>query len=172
MNRHIETKTTDNLIISKCLVCGDANAVGLVADANAKSANKNWFAFAHKKCGVKFTAKVEAETKQIIGEILDSRHVRAVEVGFEDEYSKDDSIVRVYSAVTRDVGIPHLYRVIVEQYRDNGETIVTARCNCRAVRVCRHIVRVAEVDSEREHRPINPLDLSTYKAHRFTRQAA
>lgn len=159
-NRHIETRNTDNLIISKCLVCGDANAVGVIADDAAKKGNAKWFAGRHEECGKRFSVRAELETKAAIEEVLSSKHVQSVQIGLDEEYGS----VRIYSAITRDNGIPHFYRVRAEDHTEDGELFVEFRCNCRAVHICRHICRVADEDAKRTN--FVPDELANYSARK------
>lgn len=86
-------------------------------------------------------------------EVLESNHVGTVEVGFE--HSMDG--IRFYSAVTYKNGEQHKYRVRVQDWFENGEKQVWAKCSCKASGqslACRHILRVAEIDAETFNRDI------------------
>lgn len=109
-------------------------------------------------------AKVEA-AKAKVEEILNSIHVSGVEVGFEESFLN----VRIYSAITKDTGIPHLYRVRVEDSFETGEWVTTAKCNCPAGAkrmACRHVAAVAKVDAQNSNREIYPFELANYRAYK------
>lgn len=100
---------------------------------------------------------------QKVIDAMNSRHVRAVEVSFEYEAQN----IRYYSAITAKDGVQHKYTVRVQDWQENGETQRFAACNCRAGSkgmICRHIVRVAEIDTERTGRALYLDDLAEYKA--------
>ncbi len=171
MTNHIETYSADNLLISYCLVCGDANAISDKAERKDIRANDYWFSGQHKRCADAFKARAFEAATAKVEEILASNHVAAVEVGFEESFGN----VRVYSAVTRDSGMPHLYRVRVEDSFETGERVTTAKCNCPAgakVMPCRHVIKVAEVDAEKVGREIFPDVIAGYQAHKNYRRAA
>jgi peroxiredoxin family protein len=98
-------------------------------------------------------------------EIFNSRHVKAVEVSLEESFGN----VRIYSAITRETGVPHRYTVRVEDSFENGETITEARCNClgfAAKARCRHTAMVAQTDGRQAKREVYPFAFINYSAHK------
>lgn len=108
------------------------------------------------------------ELRAKVAEILESNHVKSVEVGFEYEAGA----VRYYSVITRHGNVLHKYRVTVRDDFENAERYATAKCNCAAKFVCRHIQRVAEVDAGRNGRDLYPVELANYNAYRHCERAA
>jgi hypothetical protein len=98
-------------------------------------------------------------------EVLTSNHVASVEVGFECEM--DD--IRFYTAVTYKNGEAHRYQVRVQDLFENGERQTWAKCNCHAGAnnmVCRHVLKVAEVDADRCNRDLHLDTFVNYKAYK------
>lgn len=162
-NKHLRVYTSDlKIITTVCRVCGDANGIYEKADAPARKANHAWFAHRHKACAEKFTERENKDALAKVVEIFASRHVSTVEVGFEYEAGN----VRYYSAITNDRGIPHRYRVRIEDSFETGERVTVARCNCPAKSTCRHIAAVAKEDAARINREIYPNEIAKYRAHK------
>ncbi|HXG86230.1 MAG TPA: SWIM zinc finger family protein [Pyrinomonadaceae bacterium] len=140
-----------------------AHAVGVRASSPQR-------AFEHQLAvGLRYAPEVEAvevepidDAQKTVVEIFASRHVATVVIGFEYESGN----VRYYSAITNDRGIPHRYRVRVEDSFETGTRVTVARCNCPAKSTCRHILKVAEVDAARTNREIYPNAIAKYRAHR------
>lgn len=108
------------------------------------------------------TNQIEKLKKAV--EVLESNHVASVEVGFECEM--DD--IRYYTAVTYKNGEAHRYQVRVQDWFENGEKQVWARCSCHAGAnnmVCRHVLKVAESDATRQNRDLHLDTFANYKAH-------
>lgn len=102
-------------------------------------------------------------------EVMQSNHVQSVEVGFE--YEADD--VRWYTAITRKGGEQHKYTVRVQDWFNDqtNEMERWCKCNCAAGSkgvVCRHVVRVAEVDTERTGKALFLDDLAGYNGHKVS----
>ena len=99
-------------------------------------------------------------------EAINSLHVSTVEVGFECEM--DD--IRYYTAVTYKSGEAHRYSVRVQDWtEENGEKQTFGKCNCAAGAknmVCRHLLKVAKIDSERFNRDLYVEEIAGYGAHR------
>lgn len=111
------------------------------------------------------SAKTE-KLKRVI-EAMQSNHVSSVEVGFECEMDN----IRYYAAVTYKSGEAHRYTVRVQDWFNDAtnEMERIAKCNCRAGSkdmLCRHLVKVAEIDTERTNRTLYPNDLANYRAHK------
>lgn len=105
-------------------------------------------------------------------EVLASSHVSSVEVGFE--YEMDN--IRYYSVVTYKNGEAHRYQVRVQDWYENGEKQTVAGCNCKASAkdmVCRHILKVAQVDAQMCNRDMHLDTFQNYSAHRcYARKSA
>lgn len=100
-------------------------------------------------------------------EAMQSGHVQSVEVGFECEMDN----IRYYTAVTNKSGELHRYSVRVQDWfnTDTGEMERYIKCNCAAGAkdmVCRHAMKVAEVDTNRTNRPLYLDDLAKYNGHK------
>lgn len=105
------------------------------------------------------------EAKAKVAEILSSPYVSSVEVNLEESFANK----RIYSAISRDKGIPHLYRIRVEDTFDGCQVITTAKCNCLGFSkhsICRHVERLAEVDAANCNREIYPFEIANYTAHK------
>ena len=111
--------------------------------------------------------------KKVI-EAMQSAHVQSVEAGFE--YEMDN--IRYYSAVTYKSGEAHRYRVRVQDWYDESanEMQRIIKCNCQAGSkdmVCRHAVKVAEIDTAMTGSALYLDDLAEYKAHKcFEKKSA
>lgn len=108
------------------------------------------------------SAKIE-QLKKVIA-VLESSHIRSVEVGFEDEI--DD--IRYYTAITNKRGEAHRYTVRVHDWFENGEKQTWAKCSCAAGAkdmVCRHVLAVSPVDAKRFNRDLHLEVFDSYKAH-------
>jgi hypothetical protein len=100
-------------------------------------------------------------------EAMKSNHVSSVEVGFE--YEADN--IRWYTAITHKGAEQHKYTVRVQDWFNDAtnEMERIAKCNCAAGAkdvLCRHIVKVAEVDTERTGKPLFLDDLAKYNGHK------
>lgn len=169
--KHITTtrdETAGFQTMNTCLVCGDKNFISDRADAKAQKSNENWFAYKHKGCGETFKARNLETAKAKVAEILSSNHIASVEVALEEDMGN----ARIYSAISRDTGIPHLYRVRVTEEFNADEKVITAQCNCLSKVKCRHIIKVTEVDAQIQSREIYPFEIVSYKAHQFSERRA
>ena len=126
----------------------------------------------HFDCELGVVPAIEKEMLRLqVKEILESLHVSSVEVALEETFGN----VRVYSAITKDRGVLHRYRVRVEDSFETGERVTVANCNCQGNRkgfVCRHIAQVAKTDSERLQREIYPNQIANYRAYKRQQQLA
>lgn len=161
MNKHLETSRLGIQTITNCRLCGDVNSYSDCATVKEQIASRRWFEAKHQECGEKFKQITVENLQEKVEEILNSKHVASVEVGLDEETDG----VRFYSAVTRDKGIPHIYTVRVEDSFESGEKVTTAKCNCLARTVCRHIAKVAKADAERKGRKVYPVEISNYRAY-------
>ena len=108
------------------------------------------------------SATIEKLQKTI--EVLSSSHVSSVAVSYDYE---SDSI-RYYTAITQRHGAAHRYTVRVQDWFEDGEKQVWAKCSCQAAAknlACRHVLRVAEIDSNRFDRDLYLETFTNYKAH-------
>ena len=106
------------------------------------------------------------QLKKVI-EILQSRHVSSVEVGFE--YESDGT--RYYTAISHKGAQQHRYRVRLWEDSDSDRY---GKCNCRASGknlLCRHLVKAVELDSEMFNIPIYAETVIGYKAHKHYEKA-
>ncbi len=97
-------------------------------------------------------------------EVLQSKHVSEVAVTYE--YEQDN--IRFYTAVTTRSGVNHIYTVRVQDWFEDGEKQVWAKCSCKASGqnlVCRHILKVAAMDTELCSRDLHLDTFCNYKAH-------
>lgn len=100
-------------------------------------------------------------------EVLTSSHVSSVEVGFE--YETDNA--RYYTAITRKGLEMHRYKVKVHFI--DGERYVKCQCHAGAAgMMCRHIIKVAQVDSDTFGIALYTPTLDQYKAYTHYRRAA
>jgi hypothetical protein len=154
--------------ITCCLVCGCANSVSDCAGQTKIKASRKRFEGEHEKCATQFTAAAIVPLKAKIAEIQSSAHVASVEIALEEEFYN----VRIYSATTNDSGVPHLYTIRVEDSFEDGTPVTTAKCNCLAKGVCRHIQSVAKFDAAQMDREIYPNELAGYQAYKSTMRRA
>jgi hypothetical protein len=97
-------------------------------------------------------------------EVLESPHIREVKVTYRGMF--DD--VRYYDAETHNG--QHKYQVKVQDWfcDESNEMQRWARCNCSAGAkdmACRHVLKVAEVDSEMLKKDLFLETFASYKAH-------
>jgi hypothetical protein len=113
----------------------------------------------------------QLEKLKKVREAINSHHVSTVEVGFE--YEMDD--IRYYTAVTYKNGEAHRYSVRVQDVFEAGEKQTFGKCSCAAGSknmVCRHLLKVAKIDSEKFNRDLYVEGIANYNAHRNYRSAA
>lgn len=106
-----------------------------------------------------------ANLKKVV-EILESNHVSLVEVAYEYR----DGNLRFYTAITRNGFELHRYRVTVQDWfnPDTSQTERWMKCSCHAAAnkmKCRHIIRVAQVDSDLTGTMLYLDGIAQYRAH-------
>jgi len=106
------------------------------------------------------------QLKKVVA-VLESRHVSQVEVSFTDESNG----IRYYTAITHIGFEQHKYAVRMQDWF-NGETNEMERyfaCDCRAGErkmLCRHALKVAQVEADNLGKPLYVPTVAAYNAHR------
>lgn len=115
--------------------------------------------------------KTEKIAKAI--EAIRSAHVQSVIAAYE--YSADE--FRFYTCITRYGDVQHKYKVTVQDWfnSETGEMETRAKCQCHAgskEMLCRHILKVAELDAQMMGREVYPDEICSYKAYQHYQKAA
>lgn len=113
------------------------------------------------------------QLKKVVA-VLESRHVSTVEISFDDESNG----IRFYTAITHIGFEQHKYSVKMQDWF-NGDTNETERyfsCSCRAGErkmLCRHALRVAQVEADNLGKPLYVPTIAEYRAHKcFEKKSA
>lgn len=97
---------------------------------------------------------------------IESNHVQTVTAEFE--YEADG--FRYYTVITSKGIVQHRYNVRIwnEFNGDTNEMERWGKCQCMAAaqsQMCRHLVKVAQVDSKRTGQPIHVENIANYRAY-------